>query len=260
VFLGWKEALLVLVLSVTAGVFLFLPPGMHLLPVSWLLVGGMNIAVVAGLQALADELAAANERQRILFQELQHRVANTLQGVSATLERSKTRMRSAPDEAAKMLEDAAQRIAASADVHRRLNDPNLFRRGLESILRDAVATVIDSRAVSLAFEIEDLDLSFDQMSAVTMLVIELANNAQKHVFQHGRGTRFAVTLNGHPKNRAVLTVRDDGPSSGYSAETGLTEPKLGLGIVQGLVNQLGGVRSISIATGTLTVIEFPIGR
>lgn len=33
---GWVEALVVLVLSVSASVYLFLPPGMNLLPVGWL--------------------------------------------------------------------------------------------------------------------------------------------------------------------------------------------------------------------------------
>ena len=32
------------------------------------------------------QLAEANERQRVLFQELQHRVANTLHSMAATIE------------------------------------------------------------------------------------------------------------------------------------------------------------------------------
>ena len=32
------------------------------------------------------QLAEANERQRVLFQELQHRVANTLHSIAGTLE------------------------------------------------------------------------------------------------------------------------------------------------------------------------------
>src|ERR1700722_16795932 len=79
VFIGWKEATLVLGLSVAAGLYLFLPGKMHLQPIGWVVVGGLNIAIIAVLKKVAQELAAANERQLVLFQELQHRVANTLQ-------------------------------------------------------------------------------------------------------------------------------------------------------------------------------------
>ena len=39
VFLGWREALLVLGLSVSVGAYLFLRPDMYLLPVGWTMVG-----------------------------------------------------------------------------------------------------------------------------------------------------------------------------------------------------------------------------
>ena len=65
--IGWKEGLAVLVLSVTAGLCLFLPAGMYLQPVGWLLVGSFTIIIIEALKRLAQELAAANERQRVLF-------------------------------------------------------------------------------------------------------------------------------------------------------------------------------------------------
>ena len=163
VLLGWKEAFVILALSVTAGAYLFLPSGMYLLPLAWLFVGGLNIAIIAGLKSLAEQLAVSNERQRLLFRELQHRVANTLQAVVGTVEIAKRRINSAPAEAVRLLDDASERLSASADVHRRLHDPALFHRHLEGILRDAVATVVDRQTVSLHFDIEPLDLTFDQI-------------------------------------------------------------------------------------------------
>ena len=88
VLLGWKEAIFVLVLSLSAGWYFFLPRGMMLLPAGWAFVGALNIAIIIALKALAQQLAEAHERQRLLFQELQHRVANTLQAtVGKTRER-----------------------------------------------------------------------------------------------------------------------------------------------------------------------------
>ncbi len=257
---GWKEALLVLGLSVAAGAYLFLSPAMYLLPVGWLLVGGLNIAIIAALNAAAVELAAANERQRVLFQEVQHRVANTLQAVVATLEAAKRRAVSSPTEAAKLMDDAAQRFAASADVHRRLSDPKLFMRALGSILRDAVFTVIDQHAVNLTFDVQEVDLTFDQMSTVTMLVIEIANNAQKHVFQHGYGFNFSVSLKESPGRRATLLICDDGPGLTQPVDGGSTEQRLGFRVIRGLVNELHGTLSVTSMQGTVITVAFPIGR
>jgi two-component sensor histidine kinase len=93
---------------------------MYLLPIGWILVGGLNIAIIAALSVVADELVAANRRQRFLFLEVQHRVANTLQAVVGTLDVAIRRMASSPVDAIQLMENAAQRFAASADVHRRI--------------------------------------------------------------------------------------------------------------------------------------------
>src|SRR5271165_2425255 len=84
--LGWQEAVFVLVLSLAAGTYFFLPPSMSLLPAGWAFVGAVNILIIIALKALAQKLAEANERQKVLFEELQHRVANTLQIAAGTLE------------------------------------------------------------------------------------------------------------------------------------------------------------------------------
>jgi two-component sensor histidine kinase len=257
VLFGWKEALVVLGLSVTAGLYLFLPPGMDLLPVGWVLVGGFTIAIIGALKSLAQELADANERQRVIFQELQHRVANTLQSVTGILYAARKKIDEAPGEAKGILDEGMRRILASADIHRRLNDPRLFEQGLSPILRDAVATVIDAGSTNVSIEIEEVGLSFDQMSTITMLVIEFANNARKHVFEHGLGSNFTLSLQALPDNRAVLSVKDDGPVW-PQRDTGDSGRTLGQTIIHGLANQLGGSLSIKSEQGTEVNVVFPL--
>jgi two-component sensor histidine kinase len=258
VFLGWKEALLVLFLSVSAGVYVFLPPELYLLPVGWTIVGGLNIAIIEALIAVAQELAAANERQRILFQELQHRVANTLQAVVGTLGVAKRRAVSSPAEAVQLIDDATRRFVASADVHRRLSDPQLFCRTLESILQDAVFAIIDHQVIRVSFDVQELDLTYDQMSIVTMLVVEMANNSQKHVFRHGHGSRFSIELKAIPGRRAMLRVRDDGPGISDPCNAGPSDQALGSKIIKGLTSELRGTHGVKHDRGTEVVVEFPI--
>lgn len=254
VLLGWQQATFVLVLSVSAGWYYFLPANQSWLAAGWGFVGVLNIAIIISLKALAKALDEANERQRLLFQELQHRVANTLQATIGTLDLVRYKMTRRPDEAVRLLDEAIHRMAASADIHRRLNDPALFSQGLGSMLRDVAAGVIDPYPVTLNINADELDLSLDQKSIIAMLVIEVANNAVKHVFQRNLGSRFEVTLRALPAHRAVLRVRDDGPGSTETAPSG---PKLGMRILEGLSDQIRGTITINLSHGREVIVEFP---
>jgi two-component sensor histidine kinase len=255
--LGWKEAAFVLVLSIAAGLYFFLPTGSFLFPVGAAFVAVLNIAIIIALRALAQGLAEANERQGVLFQELQHRVANTLQATVGRLEIVKRRMILSPAEAAHMLDEAIIRMSASADMHRRLNDPTLFSKGLESMLRDVLATVIDRSSVSLNLDVEEVDLLMDQKSIVAMLVIEVANNAAKHVFQRDLGSRFEVTLKALSNHRAMLKVADDGPGTAGSNHVTSPGQKLGLQILQGLSDQIHGTLTVAVDKGREVTVAFP---
>jgi two-component sensor histidine kinase len=255
--LGWKEAVFVLALSIAAGLYFFLPTGSFLFPVGAAFVAVLNIAIIIALRALAQGLAEANERQGVLFQELQHRVANTLQTTVGRLEIVKRRMLLSPAEAAHMLDEAIIRMSASADMHRRLNDPTLFSKGLESMLRDVLATVIDRSSVSLNLDVEELDLSMDQKSIIAMLVIEVANNAAKHVFQRDLGSRFEVTLKALSNHRAMLKVADDGPGTAGSNHVTSPGQKLGLQILQGLSDQIHGTLTVAVDKGREVTVAFP---
>ena len=63
--LGWQEAVFVLLLSIAAGLYIFLPPDMIFLPIGWALAGTFNIAIIIALKALGagpcrGKRAAAN--------------------------------------------------------------------------------------------------------------------------------------------------------------------------------------------------------
>jgi two-component sensor histidine kinase len=260
VLLGWKEAIFVLVLSLSAGWYFFLPRGMMLLPAGWAFVGALNIAIIIALKALAQQLAEANERQRLLFQELQHRVANTLQATVGKLESVRRTIRSRPAEAANMLEEAIGRMSASAEMHRRLHDPAVFNNGLESMLQEVVATVIDQASVTVNLKVEELDLSLDQKSVIAMLVMEAAHNSAKHVFQRDLGSRFEVVLQALPGHRAILRVNDDGPGAADAGDERPSQQNLGMRILQGLADQIHGTLAAELDRGGKVMVDFPVRR
>jgi two-component sensor histidine kinase len=259
VLLGWKEAMFVLVLSLAAGWYFFLPPALSLLPVGYGLAGTLNIAIIIALKALAEQLVEANERQRVLFEELQHRVANTLQITAGTLASIRKRLSTSPQECASMLDEATQRMLSSADMHRRLHRPDLFN-GLEPMLREIATVTIDQASVSLDLQVEDLDLSLDQQSIIAMLVMEIAANSAKHVFRQDLGSRFEVVLQALPHRRAMLSIRDDGPGVTNIDDRAPTNQTLGMRILRGLTDQLHGTLVTELYQGRKVTVNFPTSR
>ena len=257
---GWPEAVFVLVLSLSAGLRFFLPSDRSLLPVGWALVGGLNIAIIIALKTLAERLAEANERQRVLFEELQHRVANTLQISAGKLESIRRALSSSSSECANLLDEAIRRMSASAEMHRRLHDPNLFDIGFEAMLREVVTTAVDQQSVTLDLQVEELDLSLDQKSVIAMLVMELANNSAKHVFRQNLGSRLEVALLALSGDRAVLWVKDDGPGIIRARDLDQVARTLGTRIIQGLVDQLRGSLVTELDQGRKVTVTFPIIR
>jgi two-component sensor histidine kinase len=253
---GWQEAGFVLVLSIAAARHFFLPRSLSLLPVGYGFVGTLNIAIIIALKALAERLAEANERQRLLFEELQHRTANTLQITAGTLENIRKRLSSGSGESANMLDEAIQRMLTSADMHRRLHRPDLFN-GLEPMLREIATVTIDQTSVSLDLQVEELDLSLDQQSILAMIVMEIASNSAKHVFRQNLGSHFGVVLRTLPGNRAMLSVRDDGPGEIDAGDTTRSRQQLGARILQGLADQLHGTLSTEIYQGRKVTVSFP---
>lgn len=258
--LGWKEAAFVFGLSLAAGTYFFLPPNMSLLPLGWLFVGTINIGIIIALKALAQDLARSNERQMVLFQELQHRVANTLQVATGKLQAVRSRLDFSAAEAADMLDETIEQISVTADMHRRLHDPTLFDRGLEPMLQDVVTAVIDDPSVSLRFNVENLDLSLDQMSIIAMLVTEIANNSLKHVFHQNTGSRLDVVLHAMSGSHAMLKIKDDGPGARVSTDVASREQKLGMRVLQSLADQIHGKLSIKSDEGTEVAVAFPTFR
>lgn len=256
-FLGWREATLLLILSVSFGAYLFLPSGLYLMPIAWIFVGGLNILIITTLKTVAQKLQIAVDEQRTLFAELQHRVANTLQSAAGSIELAKRLIGASPLRAAATLDEASRLVWAAAEVHRRLNDPVLVRTALGPILHDAVASVIDPQRIKLVFDIERLDLSLDQMSTLTMIIIECAHNAQKHVFANGQGSTFQVSLRTLRPDSGVLVIRDDGPGMA-SAPDAPESQKLGQKLIQRLAAKLRGTATLTPGNGTEIVISFPL--
>ncbi len=173
------------------------------------------------------DLRASNARLEALLGEVNHRVANSLQLVSAMVRLQATAL--TDPSAREALEDTQRRIQAIAQVHRRLYTSN----DVESVdMQEYLGALVDElaetwstealpRALSLAAE--PIRLPTDRAVSLGVIVTELVTNACKYAYPDSGG-EVRVALRRVDDDVFLLAVEDDGcgiPEDAVPRGTGL---------------------------------------
>jgi two-component sensor histidine kinase len=188
---------------------------------------------------LAEKLKDDLLREKaILLQEIQHRVANSLQIIASVILQSARRVQS--EEARSSLTDAHNRVLSVATLQQQLAASRLGDVELRSYFKQ----LCDSIGASMIRNHDQLTLEVDaDASAVRadtsvsfgLVVTELVINALKHAFPGGRPGRIVVGYHAHGPNW-TLSVTDNGV--GMPKDAASTSPGLGTSIVAALASQL----------------------
>jgi two-component sensor histidine kinase len=204
-------------------------------------IEGLNVALLMEKDSLLRERA-------ILLDEMQHRIANSLQIIASVLLLKARAVKS--EETRLHLHDAHNRVMSLAAVQQHLQ----FTLGevevgpyLTKLCGSLAASMIsEARAVSVDVRCDDAVLPSREAVSLGLVVTELVINALKHAFPDGREGRIEVHYHVTPEGWS-LSVADDGVGmpDDSSAKAGL-----GSSIVQGLAKQLGaGVRMADAGPG-----------
>jgi two-component sensor histidine kinase len=189
------------------------------------------------LSAIRD-LAKADEslkQANLLAREIDHRVMNSLQFVSAML---RLQSRSAPgSEASSHLDVASHRVAAVARVHQHFHlDEGMEKVPALAYLRRLCDDLAGILGVQVEVGGEDGFLPTTSIQPVGMIVNELVTNAAKH----GAG-KINVSYKG--KGDRKLVVCDEGKGLSDDFDPAKSASGLGMKIVDVMARQLGGAFS-----------------
>jgi PAS domain S-box-containing protein len=195
--------------------------------------------IIGAINMLVDvsERKQAETQQRVLFNELNHRVKNNMQMLQSLLYMAGRQTRSA--EAKKVLSEASNRIAAMAAAQQVLygtKDTTHFKTHefLKAVCRTMQQTL--PKSVDIICEAAEAQLSNDTAMPLALIVNELVTNAVKHGTNSSAQASVRVGLT-RQDNSFALTVEDDGP--GFDLEA-VRQRSSGLQLVQALARQLGG--------------------
>ena len=192
--------------------------------------------------------------KNILLQELQHRVANSLQIIASVLMQSARRVQS--EETREHLHDAHNRVMSIASLQQQLAASTLdevaLRPYFSDLCRSIGASMIrDHNQISIEVTADDSSSEADVSVSLGLIVTELVINALKHAFPDQRTGIIKVDYAARGENWA-LSVTDDGVGMQEA------EPSMGLGssIIEALARKLGADVAISDTDpGTKVTIE-----
>jgi two-component sensor histidine kinase len=226
------------------------------------LQGAANILGMAiEQQQYQQKLQVALDRHQVLLKEVNHRVKNSLQVVSAMLQ---LQANAADDQAlSERLNEAASRVNAVGRAYERLaynadyENINLTEY-LREIIGDLEATVAPCQIELDAPEA--IRFVADRSILVGLIVNELVSNAGKYAYPDASGGLIQVRAVLQTDRQSILiSVRDEGVGlpADFNPET---SKRLGTRMVNALSKQLGGeVTRLKAPIGTNFTLVIPLG-
>lgn len=200
-----------------------------------LMLSATDVTDARPAERTRDELI---HEKAILLQEIQHRVANSLQIIASIRLQSARKVQS--EEARGPLRDAHNRVMSIAEVQRQLavsaTSAVPLRAYLPHLGESLAASMIqDSRRLSILVKVDDSIIGADASVSLGLIVTELVINALKHAFLDRRHGLIIVSY------KAVggdwtLSVADDGV--GIPTGRAAAKPGLGTGIIDALAKNL----------------------
>ena len=211
--------------------------------------------IVGAINMLVDvsERKQAETQQRVLLNELNHRVKNNMQMLQVLLEAGARRAESS--EAREVLGEASNRIMAMAAAQRVLyTTPDAARFNAHDFLNAVCETAKQTfpQEIEIDYHADAMQLSNDAAMPLALIANELLTNAVKYGL-NGRTTgRIRVRLR-REDDSFLFYVEDDGP--GFDLQS-VQRRSSGLKLVQGLARQLGGKFEVTRTSSTRCSVQF----
>jgi chemotaxis protein methyltransferase CheR len=218
--------------------------------------GNTRSLILVAIEDVTERRAAQQvmtellQQKDTLLQEMQHRVANSLQIIASILLLKASTVQS--DEIKVHLHDAHRRVMSVAAVQQQLQaakhgdsievGPYLTRL-CESL---AASMVGDSRSITLKVQAESGMALSNEAVSIGLIVTELVINSLKHAFVGSRTSGTIIIRYDVAAPNWRLSVSDNGIGKA-TGKSGSTTPGLGTSIVEALAKQLDGHVAI---TGT----------
>ena len=193
-------------------------------------------------EAILAESRELLVQRQILFEEMRHRVANSLQIIASIL---MLKARAVSSEETRVeLQDAHQRVMSVAAVQQHLHETDGIEQVnvktyLEKLCEGLAASMVgESQPVAIKVLTDDDMVSSAKAVSLGLIVTELVINALKHAFPRPKAEAVILITYEIDGSDWKLIVSDNGAGKDDNEVTGMG-PGLGTTIVSALAKQLG---------------------
>ncbi len=210
----------------------------------------------AEVHASRDRFKALAAEREVLLREVNHRVGNSLQIIASLLHLQATA--SAQKDVKAALTNAMGRVAAVAQVHRRLYTSEdlksvMLNQYLESLLEDLRRSAEGNKMSRLTLAADSVEIDPDRAVAIGIIVNELVMNAVKYAYPDGAGP-IHVELRS-ASDELTLSIADNGV--GLKAKSDPRSTGMGQRIVSAMAAKLeANVERDRDHPGTKIVVRF----
>jgi two-component sensor histidine kinase len=225
---------------------------------------GANTTILLGMEDVTAQLILEREKDELLrekdflLEELQHRVANSLQIIASIILMKARAVQS--EETRFHLQDAHKRVLSVAAVQKQLHASGTtgaieiapyLSKLCESL---AISMIGDSRPIALNVTSDGGSASSPEAESLGLIVTELVMNALKHAFPDEKLAGQITVAYDMAGTNWKLTVSDNGIGK-KQEEFANDISGLGTGIIKALSHQLNAqVETLSGPNGTIVSI------
>lgn len=201
-------------------------------------LGDKNFVIGSGIDV--TKRIRTEEENRVLLQEIHHRVKNNLAIISGLLSLELQEL--SPDSYGQMpLERSINRIHSIAKVHELLYQSASFsyvnvKKYISELTDTAMDTLLqNSDGIDIRLDLDEIEMNINEVIPLGMLMNELLTNSLKYAFSEGEEGHIDVNIC-KMGDRYEVYYRDDG--RGFDRRDFDNSETLGLTIVKMLLQQL----------------------
>ncbi len=193
-----------------------------------------------------------------LLKEIHHRVKNNLQIVMSLLNSQSAYLQN--DAALGAIRDSQHRVQAISLIHKKLyQSDNVGVIHMPHYIHELTDYLLDcfgaGRRIRLQLNIAPIKLDVSQAVPLGLILNEAITNAIKYAFPDNAEGIIHITLEQETGGHYTLTIADNGKGLPPDFDPGQSR-SLGMSLMEGLSNDLGGQFSIHSRQGTVIHIRF----
>lgn len=221
----------------------------------------ISVLLVAAFVWIVRTWIKSTQRERNFRREVQHRTENSLQILMSIFSLQSLNIEN--PETRDFAKKSQMRVDALMKIYNALKFPKgstliNFTKFLKSLVDDIKTAFGNPEAeVRVEFDMDELELDVDKVTALGLMCNELIINAFKYGFHQNEDPCLRVVAKQNSRSISIV-IKDNGPGVGASMNSGEIGSSSGLGFVKAFQKQLKASFELKSDHGTEAIIELTI--